>query len=96
MTPNQDDPQMWNRVIKWWEDPDHNPRHMDEDLLEWVLTHYPKWIKMKVNRAYFEAEIAKLKAQGIEVTPELFAERYPGLKFIFKTRLKGYGDPSVN
>jgi hypothetical protein len=45
-----DDPQMWERVIRWWEGSDHNPRHMDEDLLEWVLTHHSDCIKIKVNQ----------------------------------------------
>jgi hypothetical protein len=61
-----DDPQMWERVIRWWEGPDHNPRHMDPDLLEWVLTHHPKWIKMEVNQEWINARIKELEAQGVE------------------------------
>ncbi len=80
MNPNDpDDPEMWERATQWFEGPDLNPRHMDSELLEWVLTHHPTWIKMTVNQEWFQTRIKELQAQGIEVTPELFSEMFPGL-----------------
>ena len=58
-----EDPEMWARATRWFEGPDKNPRHMDPDLLDWVLTHHPKWIKMEVNQAAINARIKELKAQ---------------------------------
>jgi hypothetical protein len=72
----EDDPQMWERVIRRWEGPDHNPRHMDEDLLEWVLLRHPKWIKMKVNREWFNRRCREMEARGEPVLPDSF----PGLR----------------
>jgi hypothetical protein len=83
MNPNDpDDEEMWQRATKWFEGPDFNPRHMEPDLLEWVLTHHPKWIKMTVNQEWFTARIKELEAQGIDLTPELFSEMFPGLTMI--------------
>ena len=90
-----EDPQMWDRVIHWWEGPDHNPRHMAPDLLEWVLTHHPKWIKMEVNQEWINARIKELEAQGVEITPDMF----PGLTLIRYTHPQGFGkeaDSSTN
>jgi hypothetical protein len=70
-----DNPQMWERVIRWREGLDHNLRHMDPHLLEWVLTHHPNWIKMEVNQESVNARIKEPEAQGVEITPDTF----PGL-----------------
>jgi hypothetical protein len=67
---DRDDPQMWERVVRWWEGPDHNPRSMDEDLLDWLLTHYPKSIKMKVNQEAINERIKELKAAGEMILPD--------------------------
>ena len=93
MNPNDpDDEEMWQRIAKWWEGPNLDPRHMDPDLLEWVLAHHPKWLKMTVNQEWFKARIKGLEAQGIKVTPELFSELFPGLAITsWKTfRPKGF------
>jgi hypothetical protein len=60
---------------------------MDPDLLEWVLTHRPKWIKMTVNQEALNARIKELEAQGVEIAPEMF----PGLTITRYTRPKGFG-----
>ena len=93
MNPNDpDDEEMWKRAERWFETGNQNARSMDPDLLEWVLTHHPKWIKMTVNQEWFKARIKELEAQGIKVTPELFSELFPGLAITsWKTfRPKGF------
>jgi hypothetical protein len=82
-----EDPEMWERVIRWWQGPDHNPRHMDEDLLEWVLTHHPKSINIKVNQEWVNAYIRELEAQGVEITPDII----PGLRVTTYYRLRPNG-----
>jgi hypothetical protein len=82
---DKDDPQMRDRVIQWWEDPnqDHtNARSMGADLLNWVLTHYPHWINMKVNQEWFDKRIEEMEARGETVLPDTF----PGIRITRKFR----------
>jgi hypothetical protein len=88
------DPEMIEKMEAWARG--EYPGEIDLELREWLVTHYPRAVKLTPKKEYFEAEIAKLKAQGIKVTPELLGEMFPGLEFKFRTRLKGRGDPSVN
>jgi len=94
-TAPKDDQGMWERLTRWWEGPDHNPRSMDPDLLEWVLTWHPKMIKMQVNQEALNRRVAELEAQGVEITPDMF----PGLTMYKKVRPEGFNpeaDSSAN
>jgi hypothetical protein len=86
MNSDPNDPEMMEKAYAWARG--EYAGEFDTELRKWLTTHHPE--------EYFEAGIAKLKAQGVEVTPELLAAEFPGLEFKRKTRLKGYDDPSLN
>jgi hypothetical protein len=68
--PDADDPNMWDRVMYWWQGPNHNPCSMDEDLLDWVLTHHPNWIKISVKQKWLNQWLKDQQAAGKPILPD--------------------------
>lgn len=70
------DPQIWVKVTAWWEAGNRDPRSLEPEVLDWLLSCHPEAVQMTPQPAWFQARMQELLAEGIEFGPDLF----PGIK----------------
>jgi hypothetical protein len=96
MNNDPNDPEMWGKV-KAWSEGTYDGKQ-DDELVAWLLTHYPHCFDIAINDPKMYEEIKRLEAEGVEITPDMF----PGIKLIRRVTLEGdgwrieSGDPKLN